>query len=141
LLLLATSPFDKHQSHKIRDIALSQDAHSAPTPISTRNITESATQATTEAMSANILPYDPRWVTKLLRRDMHNLKTKITKKIKARFSSSPSPCKALTHPREQFDVVIVEPDRPRSIESTVSSTRSEVSTCSSLYHQPILTSP
>jgi hypothetical protein len=79
-------------------------------------------------MTPHLLPYDPRWVAKLLRRDVRNLKVK---KIKARLPRSS--CKAPFGVQEQADFVIVELESPRVNESTMLRAHSEVSTFSSPY--------
>jgi hypothetical protein len=88
-------------------------------------------------MLSSALPYNPRWTAKLIRRDVHNIKAKAITKIKARFSHTSS--KTTASSPEQVDVVVVEPEGPRSIETSASATGSAVSTFSSLYHLSILT--
>jgi hypothetical protein len=92
---------------------------------------------TITAMVSTALGYDPVWTAKLIRRDFRNIKVKAITKIKARFSHSSS--KTAASSPEQVDVVIVEPEKPRSIESSASAAFSAVSTSNSLYHLIILT--
>ncbi|KAF1914176.1 hypothetical protein BDU57DRAFT_540155 [Ampelomyces quisqualis] len=70
------------------------------------------------------LPYDPRWTSKLLRRDICDLGTKFASKIKARFSPSP-PKTATISVREHVDVVSVEALNPLDIEISQLAARSE----------------
>jgi hypothetical protein len=82
------------------------------------------------------LPYEPRWVAKLLRRDIHDLKVKITTKIKVCLG----PSKASRLVPTEAGVLISEPGGLRNNKSTVSTAFGVVSTSSSLYNQPSLTS-
>jgi hypothetical protein len=75
-------------------------------------------------MSPSFLPYDPRWTAKLLRRDVRNLKAKAITKIKSRFARSSKTS------RQDVQVVIVELERPQTINNSASMAESVVSTSS-----------
>lgn len=82
-------------------------------------------------MISNPLPYNPRWAAKLLRRDVRVLKTKVARKVKARFSpSSPSPPSPPQTVQEHVDVVPIEAEVLQDIESPEPAAHSAVSTSS-----------
>jgi hypothetical protein len=82
-------------------------------------------------MVSNSLPYHPHSVSKMLRRDIHDLKVKLVVKAKARIRSSrysrsaPAP----------IDVVMEELEDSQSIESTETAVHDLVSTSSSPVHR------
>jgi hypothetical protein len=86
-------------------------------------------------MVSNSLPYEPRWVAKLLRRDVHDLKVKLIEKVKALIHSSRRSKSTSAH----VDVVIAKPESFQSIESTGSAACNLVSTSRSPGHH--MTSP
>ncbi|KAH7394360.1 hypothetical protein BKA66DRAFT_567310 [Pyrenochaeta sp. MPI-SDFR-AT-0127] len=68
-----------------------------------------SSMAATFKMIRSALPYDFCWTSKLIRRDIRDLKSKYVGKIKQRFTTRLIESYAPTYPEVEFDAVIAEP--------------------------------